>query len=158
MKDSFYQTLAKKPIGVGVLLFDKKGRLLVVKPNYKDCWSLPGGIVNKKESPRDGLIREIKEEISLGLDKQTLRFLCLDYVLGEERKESLQFIFTREALRPSEISRIVIRSAEINDYKFLAVDEALLLLSKPSQQRIPRCLEAIKNHRALLYLENGKEV
>lgn len=158
MEGNFFKTLAKKPIGVGVLLFNEKGELLVVKPSYKDHWSLPGGIVDEKESPKDGLIREIKEEIGLELDKKTLRFLCLDYVFNKDRKESIQFIFTGEVLRPGQFSKIVIQPAEISDYKFMAADEALPLLSKPSQLRIPKCLEAIKNHKIPLYLENGEEV
>lgn len=63
----FYAGLPRKLCGAGMIITRGQGtdtpEILIVKPSYKDGWSLPGGAVNKNESPRDGAIREMIEEI-----------------------------------------------------------------------------------------------
>ena len=41
----------------------------------KDNWSLPGGGLHRNEDPAEGLLRELKEETGIELDKQQLRSL-----------------------------------------------------------------------------------
>src|SRR5208282_4188597 len=54
-------------VGAAAALFtNPAGRVLLVKPNYRDHWSLPGGILDHGEPPHEGCRREVKEE--LGLD------------------------------------------------------------------------------------------
>jgi 8-oxo-dGTP diphosphatase len=36
--------LPKKQVGTAVLLFNTKGEILIVKPDYKEGWLVPGGI------------------------------------------------------------------------------------------------------------------
>src|SRR3989344_2258133 len=104
MKD-YDQKLPRKRIGAGALIFNEKGEILVVKPSYKDRWSIPGGVVEKNESPRNACIRETKEEV--GITLTNLRFLCVDYTQStHEKSESLQFIFYGEKLSPKQITEI----------------------------------------------------
>src|SRR4030042_1026069 len=49
-KIEYLKTLPKKRIAVGVLLFNDDNQLLVLKPSYKDHWTIPGGVVNEYES------------------------------------------------------------------------------------------------------------
>ena len=37
------------------LITDPAGRMLLVKPNYRDLWTLPGGICEHGEPPQSGL-------------------------------------------------------------------------------------------------------
>ena len=40
------------PASAGALIFDREGRLLVLKPNYKKGWTIPGGQIDAGgESP-----------------------------------------------------------------------------------------------------------
>jgi len=82
-------------MAAGALILTRKDELLIVKISYKNYWSIPGGVIEEKESPKQGCIREIKEEI--GLEIKDIKFLCVDYTTADTSKdkdESLQFIFS----------------------------------------------------------------
>ncbi|MGI9451938.1 MAG: NUDIX domain-containing protein, partial [Geminicoccaceae bacterium] len=64
-----YKQLPKKRLASAVLLFDHAGRLLLVKPSYRDEWLIPGGLVEKNESPWTAARRETLEEIGVALDQ-----------------------------------------------------------------------------------------
>lgn len=150
---SYLESLPKKRMGAGCLLFDSAGRLLIVKPTYRESWLIPGGVVEANESPRDACVREVKEEI--GLDCQPLRLLCVDYVCGEDNYgEALQFVFWGGVMREKEI---VLADEEISDYQFASVAEALNLLGRHAQRRIYWGLEALKVEETF-YLENHEKV
>ena len=55
---------------VGAVVFDDRGRLLLVKranPPAKGLWSLPGGRQETGESPEEGVVREVAEETGLSV-------------------------------------------------------------------------------------------
>jgi 8-oxo-dGTP pyrophosphatase MutT (NUDIX family) len=47
------------------LLRDGAGRVLLCRLTYKPEWDLPGGVVEVGESPADGLVRELQEELGI---------------------------------------------------------------------------------------------
>ena len=47
------------------LLRDADGRVLLCRLTYKPEWDLPGGVVEVGESPADGLVRELQEELGV---------------------------------------------------------------------------------------------
>ncbi|MEY9848311.1 8-oxo-dGTP pyrophosphatase MutT (NUDIX family)/protein-L-isoaspartate O-methyltransferase [Streptacidiphilus sp. BW17] len=62
-----------------VLFTDRRGRVLVLEPTYRDSWVLPGGGVELGEHPDQAARREVGEE--LGLDQTFTRLLVMDTVL-----------------------------------------------------------------------------
>jgi len=55
--------------GAAAALFtDPAGRVLLVKPNYRDHWSLAGGILDHGEPPHVGCRREVAEELGLDIE------------------------------------------------------------------------------------------
>ncbi|TXT67606.1 MAG: ADP-ribose pyrophosphatase (modular protein) [Promethearchaeota archaeon] len=51
----------------GVIL-DRRGNILLIKrkyPPFQDFFALPGGFINKGETPKEAIIREIKEETNM---------------------------------------------------------------------------------------------
>ena len=76
--DEYIVDLPKKRMAVGVLLFNNAEELLVVKPTYKENWSIPGGVCDENESLRETAIREVKEETNLDIKK--VQLLCVDYM------------------------------------------------------------------------------
>lgn len=50
----------------------RDGRLLAVRTYGRDAFYLPGGKIETGESPEQGLVREIREELQLELQPETL--------------------------------------------------------------------------------------
>src|SRR3989338_6212612 len=77
-KQKYFDGLPKKHMATGAIMFDRKNRLLIVKPTYKDGWTIPGGVVDADESPRTACIREVKEEVSLDITDPTFSSVTLE--------------------------------------------------------------------------------
>jgi len=52
----------------GVLVFDERGRLLLVKNADDQRWGIPGGLIEPMETPSDAAIREVWEETGLKVE------------------------------------------------------------------------------------------
>ena len=99
------------------LFTDQAGRVLLVKPNYRDHWSLPGGILEHDEPPHVGCAREVAEEI--GLTITAGRLLTVDWVPADGRpRPSLHFVFDGGTLDQAQIASIVLQREELDDYCF----------------------------------------
>ena len=153
----YYKAIPKKRMAAGVLIFNEKDQILLVKPSYKNHWSIPGGVANADESPRQTIIRETKEEINI--DLSLCQFLCLEYISAtKEIDENLQFIFYGGVLDNEKMQNIKIDKDEISDYRFVDTDKAVELLGGTGRKlakRLPKCFEALKN-KTTVYLENSE--
>ncbi|OGF28040.1 hypothetical protein A2331_02935 [Candidatus Falkowbacteria bacterium RIFOXYB2_FULL_34_18] len=154
MSSEYYKNLPKKRMGVGALILNENDEILIVKPSYKNHWSIVGGVVDKNESPGGACIREVKEEIGINLEE--VRFLCVGYTSNiDEKGESLQFIFFGGRLNEGEVKKIRLDGKEIIEYRFMKISEALPLLSEKLSIRLQKCLDALKRDTAI-YFEEGK--
>ena len=52
--DTWFASLPGVVVSAAALITDPAGRVLLVKPNYRDYWSLPGGICELGEPPHAG--------------------------------------------------------------------------------------------------------
>jgi 8-oxo-dGTP diphosphatase len=92
-------------MAAGALFRDEDGRVLLVDPTYKPTWDLPGGAVEKEESPHAACRREVAEE--LGLDRPPGRVLVVDWVPSRpERPEGLIVVYDGGVLAPGEVAAI----------------------------------------------------
>jgi 8-oxo-dGTP diphosphatase len=149
-------TFPMKYLSAGALFFDEQGRLLLVKPNYKDGWEIPGGIVEQDESPLEAWRREILEE--LGLELKPGRLLVVDYLSrGDRPSDSLQMVFLGGTLNPATIDMIRLQPTELSEFRFLELDEALALLGSTLSARIAGALRALAEGTTLM-LHDGREV
>ena len=140
--EEYAAMLPKKQIGTAVLLFNEKNELLIVKPDYKESWLVPGGVVDHDESPLSCALRETEEEV--GLTFSTLQLVGIYY--GPRKgifTDSLKFIFAGGVLNDDQISRIELQEDELQEFRFLSVEKALPYLSSSLQKSIPACLEAM---------------
>jgi len=103
------------------LFTDPAGRVLLVKPNYREHWSLPGGIVEDGEPPHVGCRREVAEE--LGLDIAPGRLLAIDWTPpeGVRPRAMVAFIFDGGVL--PEHAPIRLQEDELDGYRFVEPGE-----------------------------------
>lgn len=142
----------RKRVAVGARIRDEQGRLLLVKPAYRDGWLIPGGVVDADESPRDGLLRELQEELGLTLPVGPL--LCVDYLAaGPVYGEGLHLLFDGGCLNPMQVQALKIGDAELVALHWATPNEAQALLVPSLAQRLRSLEQAAPG--SLLYLENG---
>ena len=141
-------------MGSNVIFFNENRELLLVKPNYKSYWLLPGGSADANESPRQTAIRETKEEIGLNID--AMQLLVVDYFTPPEGN-NLKFMFYGGTLSVEQVASIVLQEEELDEFVFVPIEKALEMLGESMKKRIPHCLEALRNNDAL-YLENGEKI
>ena len=66
------------PASAGALIFDRAGRLLILKPTYKSGWTIPGGVMEADgESPWEACRREVREET--GIEVARGRLAAVDF-------------------------------------------------------------------------------
>jgi ADP-ribose pyrophosphatase YjhB (NUDIX family) len=87
--------LPKKSVGVKVVLTSPDGKILLVKPNYKKTWQMPGGGVEPSESPEEAVVREVAEETGLVIKQEDIRIAGTAF-----RKEHDNLILIYEYLLP----------------------------------------------------------
>ncbi len=82
-----------------VALIDWQGKVLIslrpedkILPNY---WEFPGGKVKINESPHHAIIREIKEELTLDINKKSLKPLSFNTHTYEEFHAVIFFYICR---------------------------------------------------------------
>ncbi|MGH3468070.1 MAG: NUDIX domain-containing protein, partial [Thermocrispum sp.] len=63
-------------VAAGALFVDGS-RVLLVRKTYGNRWDIPGGYVDRGETPIEACEREIREE--LGLERSALRVLVHDW-------------------------------------------------------------------------------
>jgi 8-oxo-dGTP diphosphatase len=119
--DTWYSGLAGVVVAAGAVITDPRGRVLLVKPNYREHWALPGGICEFGEPPHLGCGRELAEE--LGLDLAVGRLLATDWSqpFGEEARPIMHFVFDGGTLADG--TSIVLQEAELDAFKFTASAE-----------------------------------
>ena len=92
--------MKKKYIYVStVALIDWQGKVLIslrsedkILPNY---WEFPGGKIKTNESPDHAIIREIKEELTLDINKKSLKPLSFNTHTYEEFHAVIFFYICR---------------------------------------------------------------
>ena len=55
-------------LGVGVIIVDKEGRILLEKRSDNGMWGIPGGAIEPGESVINAVIREVKEDTNLDIE------------------------------------------------------------------------------------------
>src|ERR1700756_4955426 len=96
------------PASASALIFDRSQRLLILKPNYKTGWTIPGGQIEETgESPWQACQRETLEECGLAINEA--RLACVDFLwprLG--RPGGVRFLFDCGVLSAKALATIAI--------------------------------------------------
>jgi 8-oxo-dGTP diphosphatase len=141
------------PASAGALIYDPAGLLLILKPSYKKRWTIPGGQIEPGESPWSACRRETEEECGLTLESG--RLACVDFrPANAKRPGGVRFLFDCGGFSDAELTTIRLQEAEIEDFRFARLDQAVQLLSGPIGRRVA---EAAGGTRCV-YLEDGRPV
>lgn len=149
----WYAQLPKLYAAAGALLTDTSGRVLLVKPHYRDHWTVPGGNVDVAEPPHHTCAREIHEE--LGLINSIGRLLVVDWAppLGKRPLPIIYFLFDCGTI--GDPTAVRMHDDELDAYDFFPPDEAAARLASHVRPRLPAALAARSEHTTH-YLANAQ--
>ena len=123
-EQSWYASLATMYGSAAALITDTAGpsaRVLLVKPNYRDRWSLPGGILEDGEPPHVGCLREVEEELGLSLPAGRMLAVAWSAPEGPRPRAIVSFIFDGGVL--DDPGRIRLQREELDGWRFTAPGE-----------------------------------
>jgi len=136
------------------LVTDAEGRILVVEPSYKPGLDLPGGLVLDQESPRQGLARELVEE--LGLNLEVGRLLAVDTTPAAVHGRALvAHVHAVGPLTAAQVADIRFADGELSSASFLPPAEAVRRLPERLGRRVRGALEAMAAG-SIAYLDDGR--
>ncbi|MDQ0792981.1 NUDIX hydrolase [Streptomyces sp. B1I3] len=138
------------------LFRDGTGRILLVEPNYRAGWALPGGTVESDagEGPRQAARRETAEEI--GLDLEPGRLLAVDWARGTARPPIAAYLYDGGVLSDEQFAAIRLQEAELLSWKL--VERAALdgYLPGPLGLRVRAALDVLDSGAGTAELEDGE--
>jgi 8-oxo-dGTP diphosphatase len=142
------------PVSAGALIFDRSGRLLILKPTYKSGWTIPGGVMEADgESPWEACRREVREET--GIEVARGRLAAMDFRRQRpDRPGGVRFLFDCGKVSDQALSGLVLQPEEISESRLAPLADALVLLRGPIRRRV----RAATRGRRLVYLEDGRPV
>ena len=150
MDDGTAPPMATPRVAAGALIRDAQGRILLVKPSYKDGWDIPGGYVEPGESPAAACQRELREE--LGLDRAPGRLLLVDWAPHPAEGDKLLFVFDGGTVEES--SGIRPDGVELAEVRFVGVGDVGSLMPP----RLARRINTAASTPLDAYAEHGASV
>lgn len=120
-KALIYLLAPKVTMGVGAVVVDEHGRVLVVRHTYRSLpWGLPSGLVKRGEQPDAALARELREE--LGLDATIGSLLYADH---ETTRHHLSLYYRATVVGAPRYN------AELDAHRYATINELAELLDAP---------------------------
>ncbi|KOX26110.1 MULTISPECIES: NUDIX domain-containing protein [Streptomyces] len=144
--------------GAAVVFRDAGGRVLLVEPNYREGWTLPGGTVESDdgETPRRGAWRETLEEI--GLDVRIGRLLAVDWAHGPGRPPIVAYLYDGGVLTEDDLGAIRLQEDELLSWRLVPHGELGGYLLGSLHGRVLAALDVLADGSGTAELENGVRV
>ncbi|MCB5909055.1 NUDIX domain-containing protein [Streptomyces pinistramenti] len=152
---AYIASLPRVLAGAGTVFRATDGRILLVEPNYRDTWLLPGGTVesDRGESPRQAARRETAEEIGLNLAPGAL--LAVDWVRSEQRPPLVSYLFDGGVLDAAQLGAVRLQEEELLSWRLVTWDEAERLVDRRLALRLRAALDALARGTGPAELEDG---
>ncbi|POX49333.1 NUDIX hydrolase [Streptomyces sp. Ru71] len=155
---AYIASLPRVLAGAAALFRDAEGRVLLVEPNYREGWALPGGTIESDdgETPRQGARRETLEEI--GLDRPLGRLLAVDWVHGPGRPPLVAYLYDGGVLGEDDFKAIRLQEEELLSWRLVAREELTDYLLDALGRRVLAALDVLADGSGTVELENGHRV
>ncbi|MFJ9753289.1 NUDIX domain-containing protein [Streptomyces sp. NPDC101149] len=155
---TYIASLPRVLAGAAALFRDAEGHVLLVEPNYRDGWALPGGTIESDtgETPRQGARRETAEEI--GLDVELGRLLAVDWVHGTARPPLVAYLYDGGVLAEKDFKAIRLQEEELLSWRLVPQEELTAYLPGELGRRVLTGLEVLAEGTGTAELENGHRV
>ena len=143
----WYASLPTVYVSAGMLITDAADRMLIVKPNYRPHWGIPGGIVEDGEAPHQGASREVAEELGLHLPAGDL--LVVDWIPAEgvRPRAVLSYLFDGGTIDSQATIRL--QDEELDDAQFVTWAEAEARMLASTAARVPAARQARQDGRTV---------
>ncbi|MFE3038103.1 NUDIX domain-containing protein [Streptomyces canus] len=144
--------------GAAALFRDASGRVLLVEPNYREGWALPGGTIesDEGETPRQGARRETLEEI--GLDRELGRLLAVDWVYRPPWPPLVAYLYDGGVLGEEDLKAIRLQEEELLSWRLVPQEELAEYLPDGLGRRVLVALDVLAEGAGTAELENGRRV
>lgn len=119
----WFASLEKRMSSSAVAICDEQDRILIVKANYKNYWSFPGGIIDAGETPRQGAVREVSEEVGIALSPNQLDF-CFVVDRVSTVAQTYQFVFQAK-VDSSVLEHIILDRDELDEFALVTRQQIL---------------------------------
>ncbi|MBZ9638232.1 NUDIX hydrolase [Streptomyces sp. PSKA30] len=155
---TYIASLPRVLAGAAALFRDTEGRVLLVEPNYRDGWALPGGTIESDdgETPRQGARRETAEEI--GLDRELGRLLAVDWVHGTARPPLVAYLYDGGVLGEEDLKAIRLQEEELLSWRLVPREDLTDFLPGALGRRVLTALDVLADGSGTAELENGHRV
>ncbi|MFI8100332.1 NUDIX domain-containing protein [Streptomyces sp. NPDC086023] len=155
---TYIASLPRVLAGAAALFRDAEGRVLLVEPNYREGWALPGGTIesDRGESPRQAARRETAEEI--GLDLPLGRLLAVDWVPGPGRPPLVAYVYDGGVLDREQLAAVRLQEEELVSWRLVPPTELTTYLPGSLGLRIEAAYEAAERGTGPVELEYGRAV
>ncbi|MEU0520859.1 NUDIX hydrolase [Streptosporangium sp. NPDC006007] len=153
--EEYRHSLARHPAASALLITDEAGRVLLVRPTYKDDgWEFPGGAVDDGETPWEGAVREIKEELGIA-PLASPALLCADWMRPhDDEPGGFRLVFDGGVMTQRELEAIQLPPEELSEWKLVDPTDADAFLPSVRVRRLHACVSARRTGRTA-YLEDG---
>ncbi|MFD5131152.1 NUDIX domain-containing protein [Streptomyces olindensis] len=155
---AYIASLPRVLAGAAALFRDGEDRVLLVEPNYREGWALPGGTVESDdgETPRQGARRETAEEI--GLDRELGRLLAVDWVHGTGRPPLVAYLYDGGVLGEDDLKAIRLQEEELLSWRLVPREDLAEYLPGALGRRVLTGLDVLADGSGPAELENGHRV
>jgi ADP-ribose pyrophosphatase YjhB (NUDIX family) len=153
--EKWYAQLAAFHAAAALFITDASGRVLLVKPNYRYHWAIPGGYVDQDENPHAAAHRELQEELDLDLPVGDLLVVDWASPAGPRPRALVNFVFDGGQL--SSTGDIHVRADELETFGFYSPNQCSRLLPPRVAPRIDAALVA-RAKDTTIYLADGESV
>ncbi|MFD9727084.1 NUDIX domain-containing protein [Streptomyces sp. NPDC059072] len=153
---TYIASLPRVLAGAAALYRDAEGRVLLVEPNYREGWALPGGTIesDRGESPRTAARRESAEEI--GIDVPLGRLLAVDWSLDAGRPPLVAYLYDGGVLTADQLASIRLQEEELLSWKLVEPAELGAHLLGALGRRAQEACRVLESGEGTVELENGR--